>query len=111
MLTQEQIQAAIAEAMPDVLSGLRKQVAEQALRQAKDAAAIEVQNAVVEWVKAELLPEVQLTLAQNKAALVSIAPSIASGIAESLSVALMETIKKKLESSWERKKIFDALIA
>ena len=110
MLTQEQIQSAVADAMPDVLAGLRKQVAEQALLQAQRAAADEVQKAVVEWVRVELIPEVHLTLAQNKSSLVSIAPTIASHIGEALSVALMENIKKKLESSWERKKIFEALL-
>ena len=51
----------------------------------------------------------EVALAAEKDGLIAIAPEIAAGIAAELNKALLATIKAKLEMSWERKKIFEAL--
>lgn len=66
---------------------------------------------VGEWVEAELVPAIRATLAAEKDGLIAIAPEIAAGITAELNKALLATIKEKLEKSWERKKIFEALLA
>ena len=109
MLTQDQINQAISDAVPDVLAGLRKEISETALHHARNSVQAAVTKAVGEWVEAELVPAIRDTLAAEKDGLIAIAPEIAAGITTELNKALLATIKEKLEKSWERKKIFEAL--
>lgn len=110
MLTQEQINQAVSDVVPDVLRGLREEIKERALFAAKEAAITEVNKAVVEWVKSELIPDVHTALAESKDGLVSFAPKLAGEVTSALSSALMDALRKKLENSWERKRVFEALI-
>ena len=109
MLTQDHINQAISDAVPDVIAGLRKEILETALYHARNSVQAEVTKAVSEWVAAELVPEIRATLAAEKDGLIAIAPEIAAGITAELNKALLANIKEKLEKSWERKKIFEAL--
>ena len=109
MLTQDQINQAISDAVPDVLAGLRKEISETALYHARNSVQAAVTKAVGEWVEAELVPEIRATLAAEKDGLIAITPEIAAGITAELNKALLATIKEKLEKSWERKAIFEAL--
>jgi hypothetical protein len=109
-LTQEQISQAVASAMPDVLAGLRKEIAESALAHAKAAAHDAVRKAVGEWVVAELIPDINKALIESKAGLTAFAPKLAEELTGALSAACAETLKKKLENSWERQAIFKALL-
>ena len=66
MLTQDQINQAISDAVPDVLTGLRKEISETALYHARNSVQAAVTKAVGEWVEAELVPEIRATLAAEK---------------------------------------------
>ena len=109
MLTQDQINQAISDAVPDVLAGLRKEISETALYHARNSVQAAITKAVGEWAEAELVPAIRDTLAAEKDGLIAIAPEIAAGITAELNKALLANIKEKLEKSWERKKIFEAL--
>ena len=109
MLTQDQINQAISDAVPDVLAGLRKEISETALYHARNSVNAAVTKAVGEWVEAELVPEIRATLAAEKDGLIAIAPEIAAGITAELNKALLATVKEKLERSWGRKAIFETL--
>ena len=111
MLTQDQINQAVSDALPDVLSGLRKEISETALYHARNSVHAAVTKAVGEWVEAELVPAIRATLAAEKDGLVAVAPEVAVGITAELNKALLANLKEKLEKSWERKKIFEALLA
>lgn len=111
MLTQDQINQAVSDAIPDVLAGLRKEITETALYHARDSVREAVTKAVGEWIEAELVPVILATLAAEKDGLIAIAPEIAAGATAELSKAMLATIKEKLEKSWERKKIFEALLS
>lgn len=111
MLSQDQINQAVSDAMPNVLAGLRKEISETALYHARDSVRAAVAKAVGEWVEAELVPAIRTTLAAEKDGLIAIAPEIAAGITAELNKTLLAHIKAKLETSWERKKIFEALLA
>lgn len=110
MLTQEQINEAVQDAMPDILAGLRKEIAENAVYQAKQSAFSAVQKAVTEWINEHLLPEILQSLMDNKDGLVAMVPSLAQSMTVAMQAAFIDSITKKLESSWERKKIFEALL-
>ena len=111
MLTNEQINDAVKDVLPDVLAGLKKQVTEQALYQAQQAMTAAVNKSVTEWVIENLVPEIHASLTESKDGLIAFAPRMAESVTMALSDAIVETLKKKLENQWERKKIFEALIA
>ncbi|MEN4917538.1 hypothetical protein ABE485_02615 [Achromobacter spanius] len=110
MLSQEQIQQAVNDAMPDVLRGLRREIEDRLVREAIQTASMAVQSQVNEWVKTNLVPEVLTSLSQSKDGLIAAAPVMAATMVQALNSSLQQTITKKLESSYERKKIFEALI-
>jgi hypothetical protein len=111
MLTQDQITEAVQDALPSVLAGLKKQIQEQALYSAQNTMVTEVNKAVTQWIVDNLVPEIHSTLAQSKDGLIAMVPKIAEGITDALAKSMNEAISKKLENSWERKKIFEALIS
>lgn len=110
MLSQEKIQQAVSDAMPDVLRGLRREIEDRLVREAIQTASLAVQSQVNEWVKTNLVPEVLASLSQSKDGLIAAAPVMAATMVQALNSSLQQTITKKLESSYERKKIFEALI-
>lgn len=111
MLTQEQISAAVSDALPDVLAGLRKEITEQALYQAKNAASVAVQKSVTDWVNAELVPEIHKALVSSKDGLIDFAPKFAKAVTEELVASMTDELKKRLEQSWNRQSIFKALLS
>ena len=110
MLTQDQINQAVSEAMPDILAGLKREISENAIYTAKQAAWTAVQAAVTKWINENLVPEIIEVLAQSKDGLVASAPLLAQSVNAAMVEAFQDTVKKKLESSWERKKLFEALL-
>ncbi|MDQ4680747.1 hypothetical protein, partial [Stenotrophomonas maltophilia group sp. RNC7] len=77
MLSQEQIQQAVTDAMPDVLRGLRREIEERLVRDAIQTASMAVNAQVTEWVKENLVPEVLKALAESKDGLINAAPVMA----------------------------------
>ncbi|WP_433705832.1 hypothetical protein [Paraburkholderia sacchari] len=111
MLTQEQINEAVQDAMPDILAGLRNEIAETAIFHAKLTAQDAVQKAVSGWIVDNLVPEILRALVEGKEGLVAMAPLFAQSMAAEMQKAFADSITKKLETSWERKKIFEALLS
>ncbi len=111
MLTQEQINEAVKDAMPSVLQGLRNEIAEQALREARQVVSTQIQSVVTAWFTSEVVPEVKAALVESKAGLIAVAPQFADQLSASLVKAMTEGLQKRLESTWERKKILEAMFA
>lgn len=111
MISNEEVQNIAADVLPNVLRGLRREIEESALREAKQAAQREVTATVEAFVKQEIVPEIHKALTESRDGLIAMAPVLAASISESLAEALKASIAKKLETSWERKKLFEALIA
>lgn len=110
MLTEEQIQQVASEALPNVLAGLRREIQENALYHAKETAKKAVSDAVQEFITKEIVPEVHAALIESKDGIIAIAPALAKEMGEMLASALAASLAKKLETSWDRKKIFEAII-
>lgn len=110
MLTQDQINQAVSEAMPDILAGLKREISENAIYTAKQAAWSAVQAAVTKWINENLVPDIITVLSESKDGLIASAPLFAQSINNAMLEAFADTVKKKLETSWERKKLFEALL-
>lgn len=110
LLTPEQIEEAVSSTVPSVLAGLRKEISERALNSARETALAAINKAVSDWCITELVPEIHRTLAESKDGLVSMVPTMASGVIQAITDAMADSIKKKLETSWQRQQIFKALL-
>ena len=111
MLTKEQIDQAVQDIVPDVLRGLKNELRDRALGIARDAALDVVRKEVAAWATENLVPAVRDSLIESKDGIVAVAPTVAKSLVDVLATAMTAELKKKLESSWERKKILEAMFA
>lgn len=109
MLTQEQIDQAVRDSVPNVLAGLRKEIEEQALRVATQAMHATVTAEVTKWCTENLVPAIHKTLTDEQSALLTIVPTLADGMAKQLAESAQQALAEKLSKSWERRQVFKAL--
>lgn len=110
MINQQQINDMVKDTMPEIINALRNEIRETTLNEVRRSLQNEVQSVVKEWVVQNLVPEIHNVLIEGKEGLISVAPVLAEQVSLTLAETLKETIAKKMESSWERKKIFEALL-
>lgn len=108
-LSQEQIAAILKDATPNIIEGLKEEVKKAVQWQLQDTASRLCKTEVEEWMKQEIVPEIRKTLVENKDGLVSLAIAATQEINRALAESMGAELKKKLESQWERKKVFEAL--
>jgi len=106
---KEQVEVALQAAFPSIVEGLKKELTQTVSWEVKNSVAKQVVETVTAWVQAEIVPEIHRILTEEKAGLIAIAPTLGESIVKQLTVALQEELTKKLEHSWERKMIFEAL--
>lgn len=110
-LTPEQIAAILDDAKPSIIAGLRDEVIRQAKWTVSDTAGKIINEEVVAFVKTEIIPEVQSALTESREGLVAVAVDAANTIAVELATALAKDLKTRLENSYNRKQIFEALFS
>lgn len=106
---KDQVEAALQASLPSIVEGLKKEITQTVSWEVKNQVTKQVVETVKDWVQVEIIPEIHRILTEEKEGLITLAPSIGKEIITSLSVSLQETLTKKLEQSWERQKIFEAL--
>ena len=110
LLSEDQVQALIEKSMPDIKKSVVEHVASRMSWTINDVMAQQVKEYVTEWVKENVLPDIATHLITNKDMLVGVAVESAPKIAVMISEAMAENIKKTLENSYGRGKLFDALL-
>ena len=108
-LSKEQIESILNDAKPSIITGLKDEVVRQAQWQMNPVVAGMIENEVKAFMVAEIIPVVKQRLTEEKDGIISTAIMSANSIALELSIAMTAVLKKKLESSYERTKIFDTL--
>ncbi len=108
-LTQEQINELLEQAKPSIIEGLKKDVADCISWSTKQEAGKIISQTVSDWVKENIVPEITKSLIEGKDGLVSSGISLAPMMVEALTAGMLADFKKKMESEWERRKVFDAL--
>jgi hypothetical protein len=106
MQTAEEL---VALALPSVVEGLKRELANKIEWQVKEDAAKLVSAHVQEYVTAEILPEVTKVLVESKSGLISLAGQLGPAIVEAVSSHLQASLKERLEKSWQRDAIFKAM--
>ena len=108
-LTQEQIQSILEEAKPSIIAGLREEVTRQAKWEINPIVSKMIQDEVTSFMTAEIIPVIKQQLVEGKDGLIKTAIEAANSVATGLANAMAATLKEKLEKSYERTKILEAL--
>ena len=108
-LTQEQIDAMLAEAVPDVVQSFKEQIKQQVGWDVTQKAREVISNAVTEWVKVNIIPECVKSLEESKNGLIAVGPALAQAVVKQLAESMTHELSVKMKNSWERKKIFEAI--
>lgn len=104
------IQELLEAAKPDVIRSLKEQLTSRVSYEAVSRAQQEIVDHTVAWVKAEILPEITKQLIESKDGLIAVGAKVAVGSVEAVAESMIKTIKTNLESSWNKKAIFEALL-
>ena len=110
LLSEEQIQDLIEKSMPDIKKSVVEHVASRMSWTVSDMLATQVREFVTEWVKENILPDLATHLLTKKEMLAGVAKETAPKLAQLFGEAMADSIKKNLESSYNRQKIFEAML-
>ena len=109
-LSEEQIQNLIEKSMPDIKKSVVENVASRMSWTVSELLATQVKEFVTAWVKENILPDLATYLLTNKDMLSGVAKETAPKVAQLFGEAMADSIKKNLESSYNRQKIFEAML-
>ncbi|HUV62932.1 MAG TPA: hypothetical protein VMW24_03485, partial [Sedimentisphaerales bacterium] len=106
---KEQFDKMLEDAMPGIVESFKRELKEKVDYQVQQRAFEVVQGYVVEWVQENVLPEIGKHLAESKDGIVKTGCDLAVASCEELSRLMVGDLKKNLEHSWNRTKIFEAM--
>lgn len=108
-LSREQMDEILDEVRPSVLQGVKDDFQRMVHQEILSGARTEISAMVKEWVKENILPEVEKELVESKEGLVSVGKKMAQEIVVEFAKKMTEDVKKRLENEWDRRKILGAL--
>ncbi len=109
MITEEMLQETLKSTLPSVLEGLKQSFRERTIRDAENKMSQIIAETVSTFMKEQIIPEIQLALIESKNGLISTVPIFAEEVTKLIADAMIKDLKKHLENSWERQKIFEAM--
>lgn len=109
MLTVEQQESIIAEAMEQMKSQLVASAISSVEFQIKQRVADATKAEVDAFFLEEVAPDIRLALVSNKEAIIKAAVVAANDMAETLAKEMSAELAERLGNSWSRKKIFDSM--
>lgn len=109
MITNEQISEMLEAAKPSIIEGFKQEIKQSITWEVKQKAASMVAEETAKWVKENIIPEIVKELVESKEGLIGVGAKLAPAMVEGLVASMTEAFKKKMEQSWERKKIFEAI--
>lgn len=109
MTTEEQVQKALAAALPDIVGALKEEIKNTVSYRVKEEISQQVNKTITEWYSVELVPEVLKVLAQEKEGLIGSIPKFATALNEALMASMLAKAKENLESSYRRNDILKKL--
>ena len=108
-LEQKQVDDILNELQPSIIETLKSEIASKVEWQVLNAVSDEIGKYSREWVKENVIPELEKELIENKKSLISLGVTLAENITETLAKELTETVNKKLSSGYDKARIMEAL--
>jgi len=111
MLTEEQIQQIVAESTADIEDSAKRQVKDSVSHVVSRAVQDCIRECATAYLTEHVKPQIVAMLTEHNAAILEAATRVASEAGTLLVQAMVADFKKKLETSWTRKKILEAMFA
>ena len=109
MITAEQINEILEAAKPSIIEGFKQEIKSSISWNVKNEAAKIVSEETAKWVKEHIVPEIIKQLIESKEGLIAVSGKLAPLMVEGLVSAMANEFKKKMENSWDRTKVFEAI--
>lgn len=109
-LDEQTINEIVSNLKPSIMEGVKNELQSSISHQVKQTILNQIGEYCKTWVQENIIPEIEKELIESKDGLIKIGTSVSEEITEEIAISMAATIKKKLENSWDRKKIFEALI-
>lgn len=110
VFTQEQIQELLDAAKPSVIESIKNDLIRNVTYDVREAAGRLIQEHIQAWIKENVLPELSKQLVESKESLISVGVAAAPQLVQQIATAMTEALAENLKNTWERKKIFEALL-
>ena len=109
MLTEEQIQQIVADSAADITATAKRQVKEKVAHEVSYAVSQCIRDCASAYLAEHVKPKIVEMLTENNEAILEAATRVASEAGTLLVQAMVADFKSKLETSWTRKKILEAM--
>ena len=106
----KEIQEMLEAAKPSVIESLKKQLADSVSYEVKSETCTLIREHVQTWVKENVLPEVTKAMIESKEGMISTGVALAPAMVDEIVKAMTLSISENMKTSWDRKKLFDALL-
>lgn len=110
MFNKEQVQELLDAAKPSVIETIKNDLIRNVSYDVRETAGRLIKEHVETWIKENVLPELSKQLIESKDSLISVGVAAAPQLVQQLATAMTESLAENLKSSWDRKKIFEALL-
>jgi hypothetical protein len=110
MYSKEQIQELLDAAKPSVIESIKADLIRNVSYDVRETAGRLIQEHVQSWIKENVLPEISRQLVESRESLISVGTAAAPLLVQQLATAMTESLAENLKNSWERKKVFEALL-
>lgn len=111
MFDQSQVQELLDAAKPAVVEQLKRDLTKQLTFDVRETAAKIVRETVDAWIRENVLPTIVAQLVESKDGLAAIGAQLGPAIVSATVEHMTQAIVENLSNSWNRKKIFDALLS
>ena len=102
------IEQLVQQSLPSMLEGLKDEIKTALIRKIEWDCTNQISKTVSDWVTENVIPEIVKELNESKEGLISVGVNLAPVMVEALTANMLESFKKKLESSYDRNKIYEA---
>lgn len=109
-LDEKQLNEIFESVKPSLIEGLKEELKSGIQWEAKQEIAKQIQKAVTDWASVNILPDVVSMLVESKEGIMKCAFQASESIVAEMSKSMAKTVKKNLEQSYTRSKIFKALL-
>lgn len=109
-MTSEEIDSLLEQAKPNMIKAVTDELVKSVGYDVRAKASALINAHVEAWVKENVLPEITTQLVESKESLVSLGVKLGPAIVDTVVHSLTTEVSERLTKSWERKKIFEALV-
>ena len=101
--------ALLEASLPSIIEGMKTKITTQISWELESKAAEAVSKHIQSWIEQNVLPAINEQLMESKEGLIAAGAAMGPMIVEALTAAMLDDLKKKLESDYKRREIYKVM--